>query len=78
MQGVEEASQSATGRMQVLQAANQISGLEVNQLQQLRQETMAGNSAMLNDVAKRNNEDQQDRNVQQQWLDSDRNARPFL
>ena len=78
LQGVEDASQSAGGRMQVLQAANQISGLEVNQLQQLREETMAGNSAMLSYVAKRNNENQQDRNLERRWIDSDQNARPFL
>lgn len=78
LQGVEDASQSAGGRMQVLQAANQISGLEVNQLQQLRQETMAGNSAMLGYVAQRNNARQQHQNLEQHWLDSDRAARPFL
>lgn len=78
LQGVEDASQSASGRMQVLEAANQISGLEVNQLEQLREETMAGNSAMLSYVAKRNNENQQDRNLERRWIDSDRNARPFL
>ncbi|MHB8549457.1 MAG: P-type conjugative transfer protein TrbJ [Acidiferrobacterales bacterium] len=78
LQGVEDASQSAAGRMQVLQAANQISGLEVNQLQQLRQETMAGNSAMLSYVAKQNNAQQQHQNLEQQWLDSDGQARPFM
>lgn len=78
LQGVEDESQSAGGRMQVLQAANQISGLEVNQLQQLRQETMAGNSAMLGYVAQRNNARQQHQNLEQHWLDSDRHARPFL
>ncbi len=75
---VESASQSSAGRMQVLQAANQISGMEVNQLQLLRQESLAGNSAMLSYVAKRNNEDQQDRNIEQRWLDGDHSAHPFM
>ncbi len=78
LQGVELASQSAGGRMQVLQAANQISGLEVNQLEQLRQETMAGNSAMLSFIAKRNNARQQHQNIEQRWLDGDGQARPFM
>ena len=43
---IQNASQSAAGRMQVLQAGNQIAGMEVNQIQQLQQEMMAGNSAM--------------------------------
>ncbi|MBU2769124.1 P-type conjugative transfer protein TrbJ [Acidithiobacillus ferrivorans] len=46
LQGIQNASQSAGGRMQVLQAGNQIAGMEVNQLQQMQQETMAANSAM--------------------------------
>ena len=47
------------------------SGLEVNQLEQLREETMAGNSAMLSYVAKQNNAHQQHQNLEQHWLDSD-------
>ncbi len=78
LQAVEDASQTSAGRMQVLQAANQISGMEVNQIELLRQETLAGNSAMLSYASKRNNEDQQDRNIGQQWLDGDRAVRPFL
>ena len=46
LQAIQNASQSAAGRMQVLQAGNQIAGLEVNQLQQMQQEDMAANSAM--------------------------------
>ncbi|WP_428946787.1 P-type conjugative transfer protein TrbJ [Acidithiobacillus ferrooxidans] len=46
LQAIQNASQSASGRMQVLQAGNQIAGMEVNQIQQLQQEIMAGNSAM--------------------------------
>ena len=46
LQAIQNASQSAGGRMQVLQAGNQIAGMEVNQIQQLQQEMMAENSAM--------------------------------
>lgn len=53
LQGIENASQSATGRMQVLQAANQIAGMEVNQIQQLQQDVMAGNSAMGSYIAQK-------------------------
>ena len=48
---IQDASQSATGRMQVLQAGNQISGLMINQLQSLQQDMNAGNQMMANYVA---------------------------
>ncbi|MDA8093941.1 MAG: P-type conjugative transfer protein TrbJ [Betaproteobacteria bacterium] len=48
LQAIQNASQSASGRMQVLQAGNQISGLMVNQLQSLQADIQAGNQAQLN------------------------------
>ena len=59
LQAIQNASQSASGRMQVLQAGNQIAGMEVNQIQQLQQEIMAGNSAMGAYEAQRVNQRQQ-------------------
>ncbi len=68
LQAVQNASQSATGRMQVLQAANQIAGMEVNQIQGLQQTIMAGQTPMLNYIAKQNNTEQQDNNQINDWL----------
>jgi len=51
LQQIQDASQSASGRMQVLQAGNQIAGLMVNQLQGLQSDIQAGNQAMLNYMA---------------------------
>lgn len=51
LNAIQSASQSATGRMQVLQAGNQISGLMVNQLQSLQQDMNAGNQMLANYVA---------------------------
>ena len=48
LQAIQNASQSASGRMQVLQAGNQISGLMVNQMQSLQADIDAGNQAQLN------------------------------
>lgn len=47
LQQIENASHSATGRMQVLQAGNQIAGIEAAQLQQLEQTQMANSDAQL-------------------------------
>lgn len=47
LQQIEAASQSATGRMQVLQAGNQIASMEVTQLQQLQQIQSADSDAQL-------------------------------
>jgi P-type conjugative transfer protein TrbJ len=51
LSAIQAASQSATGRMQVLQAGNQIAGLMVNQLQSLQSDIQAGNQVMLNALA---------------------------
>lgn len=76
LQAVQNESQSATGRMAVLQAANQIAGMEVNQIQGLQQTIMAGQTPMLNYIAKRNNEEQQNQNTINQWLRSNLNVKP--
>ncbi|MDE2464441.1 MAG: P-type conjugative transfer protein TrbJ [Alphaproteobacteria bacterium] len=51
LQQIQDASQSAAGRMQVMQAGNQIAGLMVNQMQGLQSDIQAGNQAMLNYMA---------------------------
>lgn len=48
LQQIQAASQSAQGRMQVLQAANQISGLMVNEITSLHQTIVAAEQARLN------------------------------
>lgn len=65
---VQAASQSATGRMQALQAGNQIAGMQVNQTQLLRSAVMQGNQAMLNVTANQANKEQQDRNMVNDWM----------
>jgi P-type conjugative transfer protein TrbJ len=65
---VQAASQSATGRMQALQAGNQIAAMQVNQTQMLRLAVMQGNQAMLNIAGNKANKEQQDRNVVNEWL----------
>lgn len=45
------ASQTAQGRMQVLQAGNQIAGIMVNEIQNLGSIVMAGNQAQLNHIS---------------------------
>ncbi|MBU6468573.1 MAG: hypothetical protein KGN31_06370 [Betaproteobacteria bacterium] len=61
---------NAVGRMQVLQAGNQISGLLVNQLQLLRQDIMSGNQVMMNAYTNQANQFQQDRNNGETWINS--------
>lgn len=68
LQALENASQSSTGRLQALQAGNAIAGMQVNQLQLLRQTMMSGNQAMLNAIANKSNQNQQDRNAVKDWL----------
>ncbi|MHB0989803.1 MAG: P-type conjugative transfer protein TrbJ [Burkholderiales bacterium] len=68
LQQIQSASQSAAGRMQVLQAGNQISGLMVNQLQGLQSTIMAGNQAELNYLGNKANREQQDRNHVQDFI----------
>jgi P-type conjugative transfer protein TrbJ len=70
LQSIQNASQSATGRLQALQAGNQIAGMGINQVQLLRQTVMAGNQAMLQIQANKANADQQDRNVKDKFINS--------
>lgn len=53
------ASQTAQGRMQVLQASNQIASIAVNELQNLQTIVMAGNQAQLNYMATVTGKEQQ-------------------
>ncbi|MGA7178222.1 MAG: P-type conjugative transfer protein TrbJ [Thiobacillaceae bacterium] len=70
LQAVQTASQSAVGRMQVLQAGNQISGMMVNQLQLLRGDILSGNQVMMNALTNKANQEQQDRNNGDAWIKS--------
>ena len=45
------ASQSAVGQLQALQAGNQIAGMQVNELQTLHSDIIAGNQVLLNTIA---------------------------
>ena len=68
LQQIMNASQSAQGRMQVLQAGNQIAGIAVNELHNLQQIVMSGNQAQLNYLANKSAQEQQDRMKAQQFL----------
>ena len=68
LQQIQTASQSATGRMQVLQAGNQISGMMVNQLQGLRQTIMTNSQVELNAIGAKNAQDLQKNQINQQFL----------
>jgi len=65
---IQSASQSSTGRLQAIQAGNQIAGMQVNQTQLLRSAVMQGNQALLNIASQQANKDQQDRNVVNDWM----------
>ena len=68
LQQIMNASQTAQGRMQVLQAGNQIAGIAVNELHNLQQIVMTGNQAQLNYLANKSAQEQQDRMKAQQFL----------
>ena len=68
LQSIETASQTASGRMQVLQAGNQISGLMVNQLQSLQSDIQAGNQVLMNQALSDQNDKQQQQNDEIQLL----------
>ena len=68
LQQIMNASQTAQGRMQVLQAGNQIAGIAVNELHNLQQIVMVGNQAQLNYLANKSAQEQQDRLKAQQFL----------
>lgn len=65
---VQDASASAAGRMQVLQAGNAIAGMQVNQLQLLRKAIMDGNAAILQAATTQGNVQQQEKNIQNDWM----------
>ena len=60
LQQIQIASQSATGRLQAIQAGNQIAGIMVNETQALHGTIIAAEQARLNAVAKQENEKFQD------------------
>jgi len=57
---IQAASQTAQGRMQVMQAGNQISGLMVNEIQSLHMTTMAAHQAKANYLATNVRQKEQD------------------
>lgn len=65
---IQAASQSATGRMQVLQAGNQIAGLMVNELQSLHGTIISAEQARLAAVAVQENREHQEREAYRRWI----------
>lgn len=65
---IQSASQSATGRMQVLQAGNQIAGLMVNEMQSLHGTIISAEQARLNAVAVEANRKYQERQALDKFL----------
>lgn len=60
LQQIQIASQSAEGRLQAIQAGNQIAGIMVNETQSLHATIIAAEQARLNAIAKQENEKYQD------------------
>jgi len=60
LQQIQLASQTAAGRLQAIQAGNQIAGMMVNETQALHGTIIAAEQARLNAVAKQENEKYQD------------------
>ena len=60
LQQIQTASQSAAGRLQAIQAGNQIAGIMVNETQSLHATIIAAEQARLNAIAKQENEKYQD------------------
>lgn len=70
LQDIESASQSSAGRLQALQAGDQVAGMQVNQLQQLRSTIINGNQTMLQIQSDHANAKQQNRNVLNKMIGS--------
>lgn len=67
---IQAASQSATGRMQVLQAGNQIAGLMVNEMQSLHGTMISAEQARLNAIAVETNRQNQERQALRKFLEA--------
>lgn len=67
---IQAASQSATGRMQVLQAGNQIAGLMVNEMQSLHGTIISAEQARLNAIAVEANRKNQERQALRKFLEA--------
>lgn len=65
---IQSASQSATGRMQVLQAGNQIAGLMVNEMQSLHGTIISAEQARLNAIAVESNRKYQERQALDKFM----------
>lgn len=65
---IQKTSQSAVGRMQVLQAGNQIAGLMVNEIQSLHGTIAASQQAMVNAVAIDANKKYQEERKLKGWM----------
>jgi P-type conjugative transfer protein TrbJ len=68
LQKIKKASQSATGRMKVMQAGNQISEMLVNQLQGLQQTIMTNSQVEMNAIGAKNAQDLQKNQINQSFL----------
>jgi len=68
LQQIQNASQSATGRMQVMQAGNQISAMMVNQLQGLQQTIMANSQVEMNAIGAKSAQPLQKNQINQSFL----------
>lgn len=67
---IQAASQSATGRMQVLQAGNQIAGLMVNEMQSLHGTIISAEQARLNATIVEANRKNQERQALRKFLEA--------
>lgn len=65
---IQAASQSATGRMEVLQAGNQIAGLMVNEMQSLHGTIISAEQARLNAIAVEANRKYQERRALDKFM----------
>lgn len=65
---IQAMSQTAVGRMQVLQAANQIAGLTVNEIQSLHGTIMAAEQAQLNHLATEVQEREAQEQIQRNFM----------
>lgn len=74
LQQIQNASQSATGRMQVMQAGNQIAGLMVNQLQGLQQTIMTNGQVQMNAIGAKNAQELQKNQINQSFLNGSTGA----
>lgn len=72
---IQMATQTSQGRMQVLQAGNQIAGLMVNEIQSLHGTIAASNQALVNAAMVKANKEHQDEERLDSWLQKKSNLK---